>query len=472
MAYFKIETDKKGKLKARIQVSGKDVETGKAKIFTKKVYNDENLTEAKFRKQVEKISLAFEDEVERAYADRKTQICNKILTFSELAEEWVQTIKNNLSHNYFLRATEVVQRFNRYLTEKHLDQKPISGITVRDVQLYLNSFSSGYIKQIPVARMKKDFPQEVNFRQLARDGIINRCASYGMRRKGNNIEETTARKICDEYKLDFDEYFEIASANHPYSPETIKGQRRVLRTLFNEAVRYEWIVKNPVCGTKIGAGSSNTSLREVPEKEVFSLTEAQDFLKTLGTIPDDEIYKRMPLELMLLTGIRQGELCGLHWSDVDFEKGLLHIRRSRQAAKGFTYEKAPKTKTSIREIPMPEMLIRDLRKYYDWFAESDKRFADRLDEYYLAVNVYRMPIYPHTVGHWLKKFEEKNGFKHVTCHGLRHTYCSLLLSQNVPIQTVSKYMGHSDSTIPLKVYSHFIPDTQDRALSALEKLAV
>ena len=83
-----------------------------------------------------------------------------------------------------------------------------------------------------------------------------------------------------------------------------------------------------------------------------------------------------------------------------------------------------------------------------------------------------MPIYPHTLGYWLRTFEIENGFKHVSCHGLRHTYCSLLLSQNVPIQTVSKYMGHSDSTVTLKVYSHFIPDTQDKALNALAKLAV
>ena len=75
-------------------------------------------------------------------------------------------------------------------------------------------------------------------------------------------------------------------------------------------------------------------------------------------------------------------------------------------------------------------------------------------------------------GNILRKIEQKNGLKPVSCHGLRHTYCSLLLSQNVPIQTVSKYMGHSDSTVTLKVYSHFIPDTQDKALNALNRLAV
>ena len=72
-----------------------------------------------------------------------------------------------------------------------------------------------------------------------------------------------------------------------YAIETIKGYRRVLRTLFNEAVRYEWIVKNPVCSTKIGAGSSNTSLRSVPEKEVFSFAEAREFIARLNELPPE-----------------------------------------------------------------------------------------------------------------------------------------------------------------------------------------
>ena len=100
----------------------------------------------------------------------------------------------------------------------------------------------------------------------------------------------------------------------------------------------------------------------------------------------------------------------------------------------------------------------------------DDDFDNNVDEYYLAVNICREPIYPHTVSSWLKKFQDDKGFKHVCCHGLRHTYCSLLLSQNVPLQTVSKYMGHSDSTVTLQVYSHFIPDTQEKALNALNNL--
>lgn len=472
MAYFKITPNKKGELQAKIQVSGKDLSTGKNKLFVKRVYNTDGLTEAKFRKQVEKLSIEFEEDVLKAYKEETTVLRSKVLTFSELMKEWQANIKANLSISYYLRAQEVGKKFNAFLVEQHLDDKPISVITVRDVQMFLNSFTQKGYQAIQTVKVKKDFPKEVNFRQLARDGVITRCSSYGMRRKGNNITEEIGRKICAECKLDFDEYFEITTENHPYAHETIKGHRRVLRTLFNEALRYEWIMKNPVCATKIGSGNNNTSLREIPEKEVLSFAEAKTFLKALNCIPDEYIYKRIPIEIMLLTGVRQGEMNGLRWADVDFEKGVLHIRRNRLSAKGMIYEKEPKTKTSKRDIPMPEMLIEDLRRYYDWFIEADRNFPNKLDEYYLSVNVYRTPIYPQTLSHWVREFEINNGFKKVSCHGLRHTYCSLLLSQNVPIQTVSKYMGHSDSTVTLKVYSHFIPDTQDRALNALNKLAV
>ena len=362
-----------------------------------------------------------------------------------------------------------MRKFDNYLQVRGLADKEISEITVRDVELFLKQYSGQTVEREPVVMMKQDLPKEVNFRQLARDGILTRCSSYGMRKKGNNILEETAKKVCDIYHLNFDEYFIRQEQQKGYSVETIRGYRRILRTLFNEAVRYDWIAKNPVCATKVTAGNNNTSLREVPEKEVFSRAETKEFLDVLDNrIPEEYIYKKMPLKMMLLTGVRTGEMSGLRWSDVDFEKGVIHVRRNRLASKEFgVYEKDPKTKTSKRDIPMPKELIADLHKYYKWFEEADPNFASRLDDYYLASNIYREPLYPGVLGHWLRDIEREHDLKAVTCHGLRHTYCSLLLSQNVPIQTVSKYMGHSDSTVTLKVYSHFIPDTQDQAMDAL-----
>ncbi len=471
MAYFKITTNKKGEMVARIQVSGKDLHTGEPKLYTKRVYNEDNLTEAKFRKLVDKTAILFEEEVATAYKDEYTTIRTKVLTFSELMKEWKQTIKNNLSISYLLRAEDAEIKFNRFLKEQRLADRPISEIRVRDVQMFLNSFAGKPYTICETVKLKKMLPDTVNFRELAREKILSRNASYYMKKGQCNITKQKAIDICSRYHIDVNEYFDIVNNTKQYSVETIKGYRRVLRTLFNEAVRYEWIVKNPVCGTKVSAGNSNTCLRPIQEKEVYSIKEAQEFLQKLNDFGDKSIHKTILAKLMLLTGMRNAEVHGLRWNDIDFENKVVHVRRNRIYAPHIgVYEKSPKTKTSLRDIPMPASLIADLKHFQDWFREADKDFDNKLNEYYVAVNVEREPIIPDSLGCWLSRFQKQNGLKHVSCHGLRHTYCSILLAQNVPIQTVSKYMGHSDSTITLQVYSHFIPDTQNRALSALETI--
>lgn len=471
MAFINIEQNKKGELQAKIQVSGKDFTTGKTKRFNKRVYNTDNLTEPKFRKLVSKLALEFEEEVATAYKTATEEKRFRVLTFSELMTEWKASIKSTLSVCYYVRATQVDELFTKFLEQHGLADKPISAITVRDVQMFLNSFTT-YTKNNKItAKLKKDFPKQVNFRELARDGIITRCSSYNLRHKGTAILKERALQICQEYSLNYNEYFEELSNVCHYSTETVKGYRRILRTLFNEAVRYDWITKNPVCATKVGANGGNSSLRPVTEKEVFSFSEVKQFLKMLDTIPAENINKKIPIKFMLLTGLRIGEMLGLRWEDIDFNKKVVHVKRNRMYHKGFgIYEKEPKTKTSRRDVPLNDSLIADLIKYMDWFRLADKDFDKHLDKYYVTVNFAREPLFPHIAGTWLKAYEREWDMKEVTCHGLRHTYCSMLLSQNVPIQTVSKYMGHSDSTVTLKVYSHFIPDTQEKVICALNNI--
>lgn len=471
MASFTITESKKGVLQAKIQVNGKDAETGKRKTFVKRIYNTDGLTEAKFRKLAEKLSIAFEEEIAAAYQQATTDVRSRILTFSELMIEWKAHIQANLSINYLGRAEQVEKLFTAYLEEHHLAHLPISEISVRDVELFLKSFKTKKMRGKPMAKLKQELPKTVNFRELAREKILPRCTSYNLKKRGTSIEKETADRVCEKYGLDFTEFFEVVQAEEPYAVETIRGYRRILRALFNEAVRYEWIQKNPVCKTKVGAGSGNTTLRPVSEKEVFSIREAQRFMALLNELPDEFINRKMPLKFMLLTGVRIGEMCGLRWSDIDLERKIVHIQRNRlYSSKVGIYEKDPKTGSSIRDIPLPDVLVEDLRQYMEWFREADALFDERMDMYYLAVNIYREPLSPQRPGVWLKNYVTEWGLKHVTCHGLRHTYCSILLSLGVPIQTVSRYMGHSDPTITLKVYSHFIPDTQETALLALSSI--
>lgn len=471
MAYFKIEKNKRGELVAKIQASGKNPQTGENSVFSKRVYNEDGLSDAKFRRFVERAAREFEDEVRDAYEKDYQEVRTRIPTFPELISEWKENVKKTLSYSYYLRVDDTEQKFNAFLKEKRLYKLPVSEIKVREIQLFLNQYLTGTYERAETSRMIKDFAPFVNLRALEREGIISRNASYNLRFKETNIHTETAERICERYGLDFDDYFEKSMSVQQYSIETVKGLRRVLRTVFNEALRFEWIQKNPVVGTKLNAVNSNVSLKPIKEKEVFSMSEAKEFIRRLDALPEDMNYRRIPLKFMLLTGVRIAEMNGLRWSDIDFVEKVVHIRRNRLYAKALGYyEKDPKTKNSTRDIPLPDVLIKDLLKFEEWFRLADDDFDIKKDEYYVASNIYRQPVGESTVTHWLKKYEKEWGTKDISCHGLRHTYCSLLLSQNVPIQTVSKYMGHSDSTITLKVYSHFIPDTASKALHVLDNI--
>ena len=103
----------------------KDIKTGKNKLAVKRIHNNENLTEAKFKKYVEKFSLIFEEEVRNAYEEQTEHLKSNVLTFSKLANEFVNNVRLHLSQNYYEKALETIKRFNSYLTERQLKDVPI-----------------------------------------------------------------------------------------------------------------------------------------------------------------------------------------------------------------------------------------------------------------------------------------------------------------------------------------------------------
>jgi integrase len=242
-----------------------------------------------------------------------------------LADEFVDNIKRNLSTCYYERAKDVVAKFQSFLEEIHLNKEPISAVRVRDIQMFLNSFQTYKAINNGNVKLKKDFPASVNLRSLAREKILDRCSSYELRRNRTSISIEKAQSICKFCNIDYNEYFYEINSVKPYATETIKGYRRVLRTIFNEAVRYEWITKNPVSQTKVGAGNGNTSLRSIQEKEVFSIQEAKDFIKEIDNIDKEHINIKIIFKFMILTGVRIAEMCGLRWSDIDFEKKIVEL---------------------------------------------------------------------------------------------------------------------------------------------------
>ena len=99
--------------------------------------------------------MDFEDEVINAYNEQTDRLKSKVLTFDQLGKEFISNIRASLSMSYYIRAKDVVERFNSYLKDINLDKEPISSIKVRDVQLFLNSLQEYEKQSYGLIKLKK-----------------------------------------------------------------------------------------------------------------------------------------------------------------------------------------------------------------------------------------------------------------------------------------------------------------------------
>ena len=155
-------------------------------------------------------------------------------------------------------------------------------------------------------------------------------------------------------------------------------------------------------------------------------------------------------------GLRIGEALGIKWSDIDFNKGTLTIRRTIWRGKSLP----TKTNSSRRTIKLPRIALEAL---YQHKAKDSSTwvFSTAKGNPHYAANFYR---------HNWKPMLKKAGLPTITFHQLRHGTASYLLSQRVPIPVVSRYLGHANPSITLSVYSHMIDGDEGIAGSAIDSI--
>ena len=163
---------------------------------------------------------------------------------------------------------------------------------------------------------------------------------------------------------------------------------------------------------------------------------------------NNAIPSNVGILLSAATGMRIGELCALKWSDFDFEKSTVTVSRTIQRIKNTNGETAtkviissPKSRTSLREIPIPEFLKNTLAR-----IKTDN------DSYVLSGN--SKFIGPRTMqyrfGRTLKQFD----LPQVNFHSLRHMFATKCVSLGIDVKTLSKILGHSSVKITLDLYVH------------------
>ena len=207
---------------------------------------------------------------------------------------------------------------------------------------------------------------------------------------------------------------------------------------------------------------------------VLSLQEQKLFLE----YAKDSIYYNIYL-VALNTGMRAGELRALEWKDIDFKNKVIHINNTLKYVKGKGYKlDTPKTATSIRDIPMLDVVLTTLKSHKKEQALEKMKLGSRwesepLIDKLVFTNSTGAPVSNMALNDDLKKIEtniQKDGisFEHMKPHTLRHTFATRGLERGIPPKVMQELLGNTSITMTLDIYSHVLPDTK---ACELEKIA-
>jgi integrase len=174
--------------------------------------------------------------------------------------------------------------------------------------------------------------------------------------------------------------------------------------------------------------------------------------------------------LAVTTGLRQGELLGLKWDDIDLEGRTLQVRRTLTTAKGGPVPSAPKTKGSRRTVRLSQMALEALTSHLDHqLGEIDRAGGLWCENGLIFASESGEPLSrQHVTAHRFKPLLKRAGLPEIRFHDLRHTCATLLLSKNVNPKVVSEMLGHASIAITLDTYSHVLPSMQESAAKAME----
>ena len=178
--------------------------------------------------------------------------------------------------------------------------------------------------------------------------------------------------------------------------------------------------------------------------------------------------------LALSTGLRQGELLGLKWSDLEWSTKHLHIRRQvqRQKGKGLVLTE-PKSAAGKRLVVLSSHTIGALQTHINLQIEEKITAGKRWQENHLIFpSVFGTPLDHSNLSKDFKESLKRAGIPEIRFHDLRHTSASLMLMQGVNPKIIQERLGHSDISLTLNTYSHVIPSMQEEAAEKLDELLV
>ena len=236
------------------------------------------------------------------------------------------------------------------------------------------------------------------------------------------------------------------------SPRLRQMVHTMLRRVLRDAVQWGMLARNP-CDLVERPRASRGEASYLDAEQVRALLAAArgDRLESL-------------IVLAVSTGLRQGELLGLQWGDIDLQAGTLAVRRQLvEETKGRPVLGELKTARSRRLVVLPEIAIASLRSHKSRLGIAQHPTA------LVFTGARGGPLRKtNLLRRWYHPLVEKAGLRRFRFHDLRHTHATLLLSQGVHPKVVQERLGHSSVMMTLDTYSHVTPSLQAEAAVRLD----
>lgn len=283
----------------------------------------------------------------------------------------------------------------------------------------------------------------------------------------NKIDALSIQKLMNKLKDQDRERLDKDGRVVKLSPTTVNGVYRLIRKILNKAIAWDYLEVNPVMKVKTPSVSKK-------EKQSYNKDELLYILDILKT---EDTYSEAMFTLSICTGIRKGELVGLHLDDINFNNNTINVKRAVvwDNEKKIIVEKDTKTKGSVRTVPIPQFCADAIREYLKTRNRIATRYKNKNSKYIEPQNLFISEqnggiLYPGTPSSkWLKFRKKHPEVRDISLHGLRHSYCSLQMNDNHELSPadVQKLMGHSQLSTTF-IYTHSNEDKHQSAISIFD----
>ncbi len=259
---------------------------------------------------------------------------------------------------------------------------------------------------------------------------------------------------------DIQAYYSGRLAEGKLSARTIHHHHRVLKQALKWAVGLELAYRNP-------ADPVRPPRPERSEVQTLNALEA----RRLAHAAEGSTYEG-PILMALFTGMRQADVIGLRWRDVDLEGERLSVVQTLQRVRGEIIIKEPKSRAGRRAIALSPTVVAALRRER---ARQEERelsagTAWANDRDLVFTSVAGTPLDDSALRRGFKKLLAEAHLPSITFHDLRHTHATLLLLKGIHPKIVSERLGHANIQITLDTYSHVLPNMQEGAAAAFDAI--